>query len=585
MGTKVLFSDGGENVAMKTCSKTLIAILLFGALQASAEDERLKRLSKDERAWLEEEVVYIISPEERDVFLSLPTQEERERFTEAFWNRRDPNPATLENEFAKEHYRRLEYAVRVLGRDAPRPGWKTDRGRYYIILGEPAEIQRYDGSNEIVSAELWLYNGDPKYGLPARFNLLFFKNNNIGEYELYHPQSDGPQALLNDGFSLRTNQNLALDRLEVISVDLAKAAMTIDLSEPTSSMFQGRNTRDPTLLQVRPSMAVDRNLASIEEYPIKKVDTDYLHGYLEYGNRVSADYSFNFVDSRSVFAVLMGPGGTPFVHYSIELDPQNLSLESNDDQTLFYTTLQVSLELRNKQGQLLAITDNVRSLKLTRSQLDQVGTLPFAYRDSFPVLPGEYQASITLRNRATKEFTVADTELSVPEASDETRISALILAAKFDRDFRSTDEYKTFWLGGVAIEPVTDPVYALNSSVFVATQVLNGTREQRLRFSVLSGDERLAEEEAPVALAGTSLVTAEVPLLGVDPGEYVFRGELLDGDGDVVLSRDTRLAISPRSAIPRAGVVLPYSFPANEPGIIDMTLGEQLMARGRIDEA
>ncbi len=566
-------------------TKLLFAVLLAGAIQASGEDERLKALSEDERVWLEEEVIYIIHPQEREVFLSLATVEERARFVEAFWDRRDPNPATLENEFEIEHYRRLEYAISVLGREAPQPGWKTDRGRYYIILGEPIEIQRYYGSNDIVTTELWLYNGDPKYRLPARFNLLFFKEHDIGDYELYHPFADGPEALLHDGFNLRTNQNLALDRIELISVDLAKATLTIDLSEPTSSMFSARNTIDPSLLQVRPSMSVERNLADIEEYPMKKVNTDYLQGYLRYGDRVSADYSFNYVDSRSVFKLLMGPGGTPFVHYSIELDPQNLTLEANDDETLFYTTLQVSLELRNKQGQLLAITDNVRSLQLTKSQLAQVGSLPFAYRDSFPVLPGEYDVSITLRNRATKQFTVADTELSVPEPSDETQILDMILAAKLEKDFSAADEYKSFWLGGVAIEPVTDPVYALRSTAYVATPVLNGVAEQRMRFSVLSGDERLTEEEVPVALSGTSLVTAEVPLLGLEPGDYVLRGEILDGDGNVMASRDTRLAVSPRSAIPRAGVVLPYSFPANVPGLIDMTLGEQLMARGHIDEA
>ncbi|HXV62538.1 MAG TPA: GWxTD domain-containing protein, partial [Vicinamibacteria bacterium] len=345
---------------------TLVALALFA--RVAGADERLDRLSDDHRAWLEEEVVYIITPEEREVFLNLGTVEERNLFLEAFWQRRDPNPATLENEAMVEHYRRLEYATRMLGRDAPRPGWKTDRGRYYIILGEPAEIQRYDGSNEVVSAELWLYNGDTRYRLPARFNLLFFKDNDVGEYELYHPYSHGPERLLHDGFSLRTNQNIAVDILETISVDLARASLTIDLSEPTAQMFSGRNTRDPMLLQVRPSMAVDSNLADIVEYPRRKVNTDYLDGYLKYGNRVTADYSFHYINSRAVFAVLVGPENTSFIHYSIEIDPENLSLEMNDDETAYYTTLQVSLELRNTEGQLLAISENQPFLQLTASQ-------------------------------------------------------------------------------------------------------------------------------------------------------------------------------------------------------------------------
>ena len=197
-------------------------------------------------------------------------------------------------------------------------------------------------------------------------------------------------------------------------------------------MFEARNSRDPTLMQVRPSMSVDRNLLDIEEYQIKKIDADYLQGYLDFGNRVSADYSFNFVESRAAFAVLIGPGETPFVHYSIELDPQNLSLEANEEETLFYTTFEVSLELRNMEGQLLAVTEIERPLRLTRSQLDQIGSLPFAYRDSFPVLPGVYKVSIILRNRATKEFTVSDTEIIVPEPQETGRNPAPALGPARD---------------------------------------------------------------------------------------------------------------------------------------------------------
>ena len=64
----------------------------------------------------------------------------------AFWERRDPNPATLVNEFMEEHYRRFEYAVRVLGRDAPRPGWKTDRGKYYELM---RTLDTYDEVTEL----------------------------------------------------------------------------------------------------------------------------------------------------------------------------------------------------------------------------------------------------------------------------------------------------------------------------------------------------------------------------------------------------------------------------------------------------
>ena len=573
---------------MKLRKACLFVAALAAFATSAAADERLDRLSEDERGWLEEEVVYIISPNEREVFLNLETREERERFAQAFWDRRDPNPATLANEFMDEHYRRFEYAVRVLGRDAPRPGWKTDRGKYYIILGEPAEIQTYLGGNEVVDAELWLYNGEPEYGLPARFNLLFYRENNIGEYQLYHPHSDGPEALLHDGFNLRTNQNIALDYLETISIDLAKAALTVDLNEPTASMFQARNSRDPMLLQVRPSMAVNRNLADIEEYPLEKVDTDYLQGYLTYGNRVTSDYSFNYVDSRSAFAVFIGPDNTPFVHFSIELDPENLTLEANDEKTEFYTTLHVSLELRSPNGQLLAVSENQPFLRVNRSQFDVAATYPFAYRDSFPVLPGDYRISVILRNRATKQYTVAEAEVSAPATTEALALSELVLAGKLAQAVDAAEgEHETFELGGMEIDPVTQPVYALDSTLHVAAQLVNGSLDHEIRFSVFPADatEPVATEQGEILVTGAGLVSGEVPLMGLPAGDYRLQGELLDGEGRVEATREKPFQISPRTSIARAGIVYRHSFSADVPGLLDMTLGEQLMVRGRIDEA
>ncbi|MCX7973451.1 MAG: GWxTD domain-containing protein, partial [Candidatus Aminicenantes bacterium] len=136
------------------------------------------------KKWLEEEVVYIITPVERDVFLQLTTDRERDMFIEAFWKHRDPNPSTPENEFKTEHYRRISYANHFF-RESPKPGWRTDRGRMYIILGEPNDIQRFTGKSAIYPCEVWFYQGKTELGLPPAFHLVFFQQGGIGEYRLY----------------------------------------------------------------------------------------------------------------------------------------------------------------------------------------------------------------------------------------------------------------------------------------------------------------------------------------------------------------------------------------------------------------
>src|SRR5690242_4477370 len=111
--------------------------------KAKKKNERAlkQELSKPYKKWLDEDVAYIITDEERAAFKQLSNDEERDNFIEAFWQRRDPTPDTEENEFKEEHYQRIAYANEHFA--AGVPGWKTDRGRIYIVFGKPDEIESH----------------------------------------------------------------------------------------------------------------------------------------------------------------------------------------------------------------------------------------------------------------------------------------------------------------------------------------------------------------------------------------------------------------------------------------------------------
>ncbi|MGO9402163.1 MAG: GWxTD domain-containing protein [Terriglobales bacterium] len=110
--------------------------------QRKANAKALKiELSKTYKKWLDEDVRWIITDEERSAFMQLSNDEERDQFIEAFWQRRDPTPDTEENEFKEEHYRRIAYANEHFA--AGIPGWKSDRGRIYIVFGPPDEIESH----------------------------------------------------------------------------------------------------------------------------------------------------------------------------------------------------------------------------------------------------------------------------------------------------------------------------------------------------------------------------------------------------------------------------------------------------------
>src|SRR5439155_20543061 len=100
-----------------------------------------KELRGEYRKWLDEDVRWIISDDERKAFMQLSNDEERDQFIEAFWQRRNPNPDSEDNEFKEDHYARIAYANEHF--PAGIPGWKTDRGRIYIVYGKPDEIESH----------------------------------------------------------------------------------------------------------------------------------------------------------------------------------------------------------------------------------------------------------------------------------------------------------------------------------------------------------------------------------------------------------------------------------------------------------
>lgn len=115
--------------------------------QKKENSKKLKQeLSGTYKKWLNEDVRYIITPEELSAFKQLSNDEERDNFIEQFWLRRDPTPDTVENEYKEEHYRRIAYANEHFA--AGKAGWRTDRGRTYIVFGPPDEIDAHPSGGQ-----------------------------------------------------------------------------------------------------------------------------------------------------------------------------------------------------------------------------------------------------------------------------------------------------------------------------------------------------------------------------------------------------------------------------------------------------
>jgi len=177
--------------------------------QKKANSKALKQeLSATYKKWLNEDVVYIITPEEKAAFKALSNDEERDQFIEQFWLRRDPTPDTPENEYKEEHYRRIAYANEHFASGIP--GWKTDRGRIYIMWGPPDQIESHDGGGtyerpmeegggetSTYPFEIWRY----RYleGVGQDVNLEFVDQCMCGEFSLSSNPNDKDALLHTPG--------------------------------------------------------------------------------------------------------------------------------------------------------------------------------------------------------------------------------------------------------------------------------------------------------------------------------------------------------------------------------------------------
>lgn len=171
-------NNSGENrMNFKILFVTII--LCFYSLVITAQDKRKifvcdKPITEqDYKKWLERDAAYIITKQEQEAYLKLQTNEDRQKFIDKFWARRDPNPDTKENEFRDEYYARVAYANENFASGIP--GWKTDRGFIYILCGKPDKIDKghkdFEGLKYILF-ETWSYKRYSKGSSNIEFTFI-----------------------------------------------------------------------------------------------------------------------------------------------------------------------------------------------------------------------------------------------------------------------------------------------------------------------------------------------------------------------------------------------------------------------------
>ena len=544
---------------------SLLLLFILSTFSIPAQKAKsAKDLSPPFRKWLEEEVVYIITPTEKEVFLQLETDRERAQFMEAFWRYRDPNPTTPENEFKEEHYRRISYANQYFGKEGPGAGWRSAMGRIYIILGEPGYIERYENMAEVYPMVIWSYSARPELGLLQAFEVAFFKRGGIGEYELYSPVRFGPQELLIHYKGDRSDYLSAYNELMRIEPSIAETSLTLLSGERT--------------FVASPSLASEVLLhATIPSVPHKQVEDAWAEKLLAYKDIVEVEYSTNFIGSDFSASVIEDKSGIYFVHYLIE--PKRLTFEQYGGR--FLTKLEVNGNLSDLDGNTVYQYEKTIPIEFDQDQMDKIRNKLFSFQDMFPLVEGDYKLSVLLKNTVSKEFTSAEVTITIPASSDDLRMSQLVLANKALADSKYKGQSKPFLLRDIQLVPSPRNDFCRQDQLHMFFQIHNLTPDLNengtIEFSISTEDKIIQSFQKKIKeFPDVPDFFQDISLSGLAPGFYTINVTLGNESQPEILSVKEDFSLTFASALPRPWLLsLPVSSP-EDPSYANI-LGNQYM--------
>ncbi len=519
----------------------IVSVMLAAGLSGAAVKNDLPPVYKE---WLET-VDPILTSTERDVFLSLTKDEDREKFIKFFWKQHDPFPDTPENEFYREYMNRVLFADRNFSVGAHKKGHLTERGQFYLMLGPPLERERFVTQSDIWPQELWFYKGEPAYGLPAYFYLIFYQPDGIGDFRLFYPGIEGAEKLVIPSVYAEARQmTLPADTLRKISAELASAS---------KSYVAGEGGRAG--LSSLSSVAL---IAGIKDLKEKKFSDAYARSFLSFKDFVETDYSDNFLAS-AFKARLLRSNGQTVLHWTLE--PERVSFARRGD--LFVAQFELFLRLEDASGNLVYQSQEEIPIRLNEEQYKSHERRRFALQDTLPVIPGKFKLSVLLKNKTGRDFTSVENTVAIAEETGP-RLSHLLLShgqgpvAEAERA-----RLKPFAFNGVQLTFGARPEFAPGETLvcFLQGAGLEAAAGRTLTFGLYGPDGKSIAAADPRPLedvlgpGGEMEASARFDLSGVKPEYYEARASVQEADGRILLG-----AAEPFVLLAQAAPTIPWTL-------------------------
>jgi GWxTD domain-containing protein len=499
------------------------------------EDKLRKELETPYRKWLNEDVTYIITDEERKAFRNLNTDEEREQFIEQFWLRRDPSPDSQENEFKEEHYRRIAYANERYASGIP--GWKTDRGRIYITFGPPDENESHPsggtyerpfeeggGTTSTYPFEKWRYRWIE--GIGSDIIIEFVDPTMTGEYRMTMDPSEKDALLYVPNAGLTLYEQMGLT---------SKA----DRFSRTDGTRLG--TGNQPLPQRMNQFERLQQFANLQKPPqIKFKDLEAA---------ISSTVRYNMLPMKVRADFMKLTNSTILTNLTLQFDKKDLQYKQSDG--VSKGVVNIYARVTSMARRVVNIFEDVVSIEFPSELTQQAVVGSSVYQKSVPLAPGTYRLNVVVKDINGGNMNNYEMALHVPRFEDEKLgASSLVLADVIEKVPTRNIGAGQFVIGTSKVRPRVGDTFRRDEKMGIYMQLYNFTADEKTRkpsgtieYEVVKtgSNEKIfdfSEEIDKIEGASSQQVTIEklLPLQNMEPGQYQLRMKVQDKLGNQTLN-------------------------------------------------
>jgi len=506
-----------------------------------SDKQVLKELATPYKKWLSEDVIYIITDSERKAFLQLQTNEEREQFIEEFWQRRNPDPDSVDNPVKEEHYRRIAYTNEHYASGIA--GWRTDRGRIYIMYGKPDDLESHTqgetwnrpldqggGQTQTYAYEDWTYHYIE--GIGENVELEFVDPSGTGEFRLTTDPSEKDAMLYvpGAGLTLAEQQGMSSKAARFTNTDGTHMA-------PSPYGARSSNLDEFSRLELE---------AKIWTPPaVKFKDLEAVVSSRIVRDQIKFDYRFDFMRVA---------GDTVLVPITIQIPNNQLSFQSKDG--VHTATLNLFARVSSLSGRTVQTFEDTIRKDFPDSLLQGSLRSSSIYQKAVPLRPGLYRLDVVLKDTTSNNIGVVNTRLAVPPFDDDKlQASTLILADEISPVASKDIGLGMFVIGSMKVRPKLDRSFLATQPIGVYFQIYNlkiddttHKNNASIEIKILQGDQaikQVVQSSEQLHQSGEQLTVQEsLPAQTLAPGKYRLEIKTTDAVSNQSITRTADFTVT-----------------------------------------